>query len=51
MLHEARPPSLLSDVIDNLGAVRALLEANAPYTPLGGWYRPDQENDQATSPL
>lgn len=36
----SKPPVLLHDVIDDLDAVRRLLAAQAPYTPLGGWFSP-----------
>lgn len=42
---------LLRDVIDDVGDVLALLERNAPYTPLGGWYRPDADESVATSAM
>lgn len=45
------PPLLLRDVIEDRAALLGLLERNAPYTPLGGWYRPDADPDAATSPL
>jgi len=51
MIRQADPPILLRDVIDDLDAVVGLLERNAPYTPLGGWYRPGADPDAATSPL
>jgi len=51
MIHYAAPPVLLRDVIDDVGDVVRLLERNAPYTPLGGWYRPGADPDAATSPL
>jgi hypothetical protein len=51
MIRYSAPPVLLRDVIDPLGDVVGLLERNAPYTPLGGWYRPDADPDEATSPL
>jgi hypothetical protein len=51
MIHTSDPPILLRDVFEDVGAVRALLERNAPYTPLGGWYRPDAVPDAATSPM
>src|SRR3990172_2985624 len=51
MMHYADPPILLRDVIADLGEVKQLLERNAPYTPLGGWYRPGADLDAATSPL
>lgn len=41
--HYAAPPILLDNVIDDLDAVVALFERNAPYTPLGGWFRPDSD--------
>ena len=50
-LHYADPPILLRDVLPETEAVVALLEANAPYTPLGGWYRPGTDPDEASSPL
>ena len=43
MLRSATPPILLEDLIEDLPAVVGLLERNAPYRPLGGWFRPDQE--------
>jgi hypothetical protein len=51
MLEPAAAPLLLHDVIEDPLEAVALLERNAPYTPLGGWYRPDQDLDAATSPL
>lgn len=36
----SKPPVLLHDVIDDLDEVRRLLAAQAPYTPLGGWFSP-----------
>jgi hypothetical protein len=51
MIHYADPPVLLRDVIEDRNDVVGLLERNAPYTPLGGWYRPDADPDAATSPL
>jgi len=45
------PPILLRDVIDDVGEVLRLLERVAPYTPLGGWYRPGADLDAATSPM
>jgi hypothetical protein len=51
-MHEAAaPPLLLRDVIDDPGEVVALLGRHAPYTPLGGWYRPGQDPDEPTNPL
>jgi hypothetical protein len=51
MIHYADPPILLRNVIDDLGAVVGLLERNAPYHPLGGWFRPGVEADRPTSAL
>lgn len=51
MIHYADPPVLLRDVIDDLDAVVGLLERNAPYHPLGGWFRPGVEADRPTSAL
>ncbi len=45
------PPTLLENVIEDLGAVVGILERNAPYNPLGGWFRPDQDGSDATSPM
>jgi hypothetical protein len=45
------PPILLRDVIGDTREVVRLLERNAPYTPLGGWYRPDADPDALTSPM
>jgi hypothetical protein len=51
MIHYSDPPILLRDVIDDVGDVVRLLEQNAPYTPLGGWYRPDADLETPTSPM
>ncbi|HVH06780.1 MAG TPA: hypothetical protein VNE71_12355 [Myxococcota bacterium] len=51
MIHYSDPPILLRNVLDDVDAARALLARAAPYTPLGGWYRPDADPDAATSPL
>lgn len=50
-LHYAEPPVLIRDVIDDLDRVYALLAADAPYTPLGGWYAPGADPDAATSAM
>jgi len=44
-------PILVHDMICDLDEVAALYERNAPYTPLGGWFRPDHEGGEATSPM
>ena len=51
MIHYSDPPVLLRDVFEDVGDVVRLLERNAPYTPLGGWYRPDADLDKPTSPM
>jgi hypothetical protein len=51
MIRYSDPPILLRDVIEDVGDVVRLLERNAPYTPLGGWYRPDADLDAPTSPM
>ena len=51
MIHYSDPPILLRDVIEDVGDVVGLLERNAPYTPLGGWYRPGSELGAPTSPM
>ncbi len=51
MIHYSDPPILLRDVIEDLGDVVQLLERNAPYTPLGGWYRPGADLNVPTSPM
>ncbi|MFK7895599.1 MAG: hypothetical protein AB8G23_07165 [Myxococcota bacterium] len=50
-MHYAKPPLMIDDVIEDLDAVRRLLTANAPYTPLGGWYRPGADPDEASSAM
>jgi hypothetical protein len=44
----SKPPVLLHDVIDDLGAVTRLLASQAPYTPLGGWFSPGADPDART---
>ena len=51
MPHYSAPPVLLRDVFPDVRPVIELLERAAPYTPLGGWYRPDADPDVPTSPL
>ena len=51
MIRTSAPPILLRDVIEDVQDVVRLLERGAPYTPLGGWYRPDADLDVATSPM
>lgn len=47
----SKPPVLLHDVIDDLAHVVALLESQAPYNPLGGWYSPGADPHQRTRPM
>ncbi|NNE75362.1 MAG: hypothetical protein HKN26_16980 [Acidimicrobiales bacterium] len=47
----AAPPTLLHDVIDDVADVVRLLEAHAPYTPLGGWYNPGADPHARTRPM
>ena len=51
MVDFADPPILLRDVFDDPGEIVRLLERSAPYTPLGGWYRPDADPDEANNAL
>ena len=51
MIHYSNPPALLTNVIEDTADVVRLLERNAPYTPLGGWYRPGVAPDVPTSPM
>ena len=51
MHRHSNPPILLDGLIDDLDAVVDLFERNAPYTPLGGWFRPDHDGAEATFPL
>jgi len=47
----ADPPVLMRDVITDLDDVTRLLESQAPYTPLGGWYNPGADPDACTRPM
>ena len=51
MMQYAAPPVLLRDVFEDPREVVRVLERHAPYTPLGGWYRPDVDPDAPISPL
>jgi hypothetical protein len=51
MIQYSDPPILLHDVIEDVGDVVELLERNAPYTPLGGWYRPGADLDAPASAM
>ncbi len=47
----SKPPVLMHDVIDDLGTVVRLLESQAPYNPLGGWYNPGADPHVCTRPM
>ena len=47
----SKPPVLLHDVVDDVGAVVRLLESQAPYGPLGGWYNPGADPHDRTRPM
>jgi hypothetical protein len=47
----SKPPVLMQDVIGDLGAVASLLESQAPYHPLGGWYNPGADPYARTRPM
>ncbi len=47
----SKPPELLHDVMPDLDAVTRLLESQAPYTPLGGWYSPGADPAKRTRPM
>jgi len=51
MLRAADPPVLMHDVIADVDDVVRLLEAQAPYTPLGGWYNPGADPHAPTRPM
>jgi hypothetical protein len=51
MIRTAGPPILLRDVIEDPAQVVALLARNAPYLPLGGWFRPGVDEEAAASPM
>jgi len=50
-MHYAKPPVLLRDVIGDHDAVLDLLVDNAPYRPLGGWFRSENRAEIASLPL
>ena len=47
----SKPPVLLHDVIEDVSEVVRLLEAQAPYNPLGGWYNPGADPHARTRPM
>ncbi len=51
MSHVSKPPVLLRDVIPDVEKVVEILEANVPYTPLGGWFWPGEDGEVATRSL
>lgn len=50
-IRNAKPPVLMHDVIGDLDAVIQVLESQAPYTPLGGWYNPGADPHAQTRPM
>ena len=50
-MHGTGPPILLTDVLDDVGAVVKLLAQGAPYPALGGWYSPGSDPHARTRPL
>ena len=46
----SKPPVLMRDVLGDLDAAVRLLESQAPYTPLGGWYSPGADPHARTRP-
>ena len=44
-MRQSARPVLLRDFLDDPADAVRLLEAHAPYTPLGGWYLPDADQD------
>ncbi len=47
----SKPPVLMTGVIDDLADVVRLLESEAPYGPLGGWYNPGADPHARTRPM
>jgi len=50
-LRYSKPPVLVPDVIGDVTAVVALLQSQAPYNPLGGWYNPGADPHARTRPM
>ena len=50
-IRQSKPPVLMRDVIADPDAVTQLLERQAPYTPLGGWYSPGADPKKRSRPL
>jgi hypothetical protein len=47
----SKPPVLMHDVVGDLDAVVRLLESQAPYAPLGGWFSPGADPNARTRPM
>jgi hypothetical protein len=47
----SKPPVLMTDVIVDVADVVRLLESQAPYGPLGGWYNPGADPHARTRPM
>ncbi len=48
---QSKPPILLEALIEDRAEVAGIFARAAPYTPLGGWFRPDLPGDEASSPM
>ena len=48
---QSKSPILLEALIKDLADVEQIFARAAPYTPLGGWFRPDRQGDEAVSPM
>ncbi len=51
MVRYSDRPVLLHDVVADVGDAVRLLESQAPYTPLGGWYSPGADPHTRTRPM
>lgn len=47
----AKPPVFMHDVIGDFAAFDLLLDSQAPYKPLGGWYNPGADPHARTRPM
>jgi hypothetical protein len=50
-LRYSKPPMVVPDVIGDVSLVVRLLESQAPYNPLGGWYNPGADPHARTRPM
>jgi len=51
VLRYADLPILLENVFPDIQKVHELLESEAPYTPLGGWYNPEADTHKRNRPM